>query len=462
MKTFLLLLLGLLMVQPVYSQINGLFVTAESAIDSRQRNLLEKIEARPQSKSITLVKFDDITSIKDRTSLTFNLPKHGTLHVERSNHVMGHAEKFSWRGMPPSFGATIKLDVYGQNVIGVIQTLDFHYFIEPLGDGLHALVELDPTKFPAEAEPLRTVKSMIPEPMKEAPIGWNTVLSVPEIDVLVAYTTAAKNAHDDIEALIGTASGHIDDSISNSDVPAIVNIVHMVEVSYSESGSLNTDLTRLAGTADYYMDNVHTLRDQYGADLVALIVGSGDNCGIAYLKPSSNLAFSVTESSCIAGYTFGHEVGHNIGTHHDRATHSNPYFTYGHGYKYSTGGWRTIMAYASSVNPETRINYWSNPNVSLWSIPMGTATYEDNARVWDDRAATVAAFKTPLGPPPSVTITGNTGMMEGGSEMFTANVSGGTSPFSYQWYVRHENDLYYSAVGTNSPYYTHTAGSPVW
>lgn len=93
---------------------------------------------------------------------------------------------------------------------------------------------------------------------------------------------------------------------------------------------------------------------------------------------------------------------------------------------------------------------------------MGTATYEDNARVWDDRAATVAAFKTPLGPPPSVTITGNTGMMEGGSEMFTANVSGGTSPFSYQWYVRHENDLYYSAVGTNSPYYTHTAGSPVW
>jgi len=51
-------------------------------------------------------------------------------------------------------------------------------------------------------------------------------------------------------------------------------------------------------------------------------------------------------------------------------------------------------------------------------------------------------------------------MFQGSSDTFTANVSGGVSPYSYQWSYRHENDSNWLAAGTNSPTYNHTAGQP--
>jgi hypothetical protein len=51
-------------------------------------------------------------------------------------------------------------------------------------------------------------------------------------------------------------------------------------------------------------------------------------------------------------------------------------------------------------------------------------------------------------------------MFEGTSDTFTANVSGGTPPYSYQWYYRHETNPNWIPTGTNSSIYNHTAGSP--
>lgn len=63
-------------------------------------------------------------------------------------------------------------------------------------------------------------------------------------------------------------------------------------------------------------------------------------------------------------------------------------------------------------------------------------------------------------PPPTVSISGPGNMFEGTSDIFSANVSGGTPPYSYQWYYRHENDWNWTATGTNSSTYSHTAGPP--
>jgi hypothetical protein len=64
-------------------------------------------------------------------------------------------------------------------------------------------------------------------------------------------------------------------SMTNSGIYNVTfRLVHTTKVTYTESGNFSTDLTRLAGNGDGYMDNVHVLRDQYGADLVGLVIGS--------------------------------------------------------------------------------------------------------------------------------------------------------------------------------------------
>lgn len=63
--------------------------------------------------------------------------------------------------------------------------------------------------------------------------------------------------------------------------------------------------------------------------------------------------------------------------------------------------------------------------------------------------------------PPSVTIHGESGMIEGESQTFTTTVTSGKPPYSYQWYYKHEYDANYTlAVGETSSSYNHTAGSP--
>mgnify|MGYP003632596848 FL=1 len=109
-----------------------------------------------------------------------------------------------------------------------------------------------------------------------------------------------------------------------------------------------------------------------------------------------------------------------------------------------------------------RLPYWSNPNKYYGGVAMGTASWRDNARVWDERAATVADFKTLPPPPPAftVTVSGPYNMFEFTSATFTVNVSGGSSPFSYDWYYKNEPSGFWTFVpsATTNSYY-HTAGS---
>ena len=92
--------------------------------------------------------------------------------------------------------------------------------------------------------------------------------------------------------------------------------------------SISTDLSRLVEEADGYVDEVHTLRDRYGSDIVTLLgagYADGGACGIGYLMSSVSTsfarhAFNVVDQSCAAGHlSYAHEVGHNQGLQHDPA-----------------------------------------------------------------------------------------------------------------------------------------------
>ena len=147
------------------------------------------------------------------------------------------------------------------------------------------------------------------------------------------------------------------------------------------------------------MDEVHDLRETYDADFCVLVRDSDpDSCGITQsLGGTKSYAFFVASYSCIeSNLTFAHELGHLLGCHHDTFVDTNPKFTYGHGYVYKPGNWRTLMAYDDACATCTRIPRWSNPNKTYGGVPMGTATKEDNARVCRENMDKVAQFEKPL------------------------------------------------------------------
>lgn len=224
-----------------------------------------------------------------------------------------------------------------------------------------------------------------------------------------------------MNSVVQLAVDETNQSYVNSGINQRLRLVHKEEVSYTESGNFcgasTADLERLAGTTDGYMDNVHALRDTYGADVVDLIVETGNACGCGYLMTTVSTgfapnAFTVTRRDCATGYySFGHELGHNMGARHDWYVDqgTTPY-PYNHGYVYTPGQWRTIMAYNNECSNSgfncTRLQYWSNPDVRYTGVPMGvpegSANPADNRKTLNNTASTTANFRQSQIPAPAI------------------------------------------------------------
>ncbi len=301
------------------------------------------------------------------------------------------------------------------------------------GGNVHEVQEIDPDLLPPESDPLPAIE--------EGPGAGGAVWAVWEsgataaddgtqIDVLVAYTAnarAAAGGTDAILALIDLGIAETNQAYLNSGAVQRVRLVGTVEVAYSESGDIGDDLNRLRVTADGNMDEVHALRDTYGADLVHLVVNNG-GCGIAYAMDEvsssfASFAFGVSRRSCLSSnLTFAHEMGHNMGLQHDRFVDlSNSPYAYSHGYvnqaAFAPGApadkrWRTIMAYKDECAAAgfgcPRLMYFSDPANSYNSDPMGvpgaapSTSVEGpaNARLsLDNTRVTVANFRTAAGAP---------------------------------------------------------------
>jgi hypothetical protein len=285
-----------------------------------------------------------------------------------------------------------------------------NYAIEPLGGGLHAVSRLDQTAFPPEHSAdvpagalilptddvlggLRAARAPVTDPNSV------TLAALSTINVLVVYTASAASAAGNIASKIQLAVDETNQSYVNSGISINMVKVATAQVTYSETGrSFSQHVNALQSSTDGLMDNVHTLRNTYAADMVMLVVNDAEACGqAAAIKAVATNAFAVAHYSCITGYySFGHELGHLQAARHDRFVDgsTSPY-AYGHGYIPSTKNWRTVMAYGNNCANCARIQWWSNP---LKTYPatgqvMGTVANEDNARVLNLTAPVVAAFR---------------------------------------------------------------------
>ena len=230
----------------------------------------------------------------------------------------------------------------------------------------------------------------------------------PIIRVLFLYTSSALGMmtapqQTSIKAEVYRYINEGNESFVNSNINARLQLAYLGPTTYDESQmSMDYIIAYFAGQGDGYIDEVHTLRNKYGADLCVLMINTEENlCGRAYaITANQYQAFSIIYPQylgCGWRYSAIHELGHLVGCRHNRSYDgsSSPY-QYGHGYINCVSGnaWSTIMSYENSCDIyNERILHWSNPNVYYNGVATGTTTYENNARVWNERASTVSAFR---------------------------------------------------------------------
>lgn len=230
---------------------------------------------------------------------------------------------------------------------------------------------------------------------------------------------------------------------ANSQVGAQLRLVRALQVSYSDATSNQQALYDLTGVACTQQTNgnlsctnvgvpaalqpLHTARNQYGGDLVSLVRNFNDpengGCGIAWLNGAGNevvttqhenSGLSVVSDSSGNLYpdnqyicrdeTLAHELGHNMGSQHDRDTadgsdnvlQQNEYgaFPYSFGYKTAagTGNFFTVMAYGDSG--QTRYRVFSNPRINYCGgLACGVTNAADNATSLTNIIPIVAGFR---------------------------------------------------------------------
>ncbi len=457
----LIILICFIIANILFAQANSddFFVEVDKNIlSNKQLELLKVISARPTTEIVKTVRLNEQFKNLKNNALSLNLSSEIRYIAIKEYSKVESDTSFVWVStLGSNYERTILVKTK-EGITGTITLMNEIYKIEPLGQGFHALIFIDESKFPNEGEIDYGTDDETDVTINESRLGkmLQKVVSQkapndPTIDVLVAYTTAAKNAVGSINGLIQTAVTETNLSYSNSDIDAYINLIKKMEVNYSESSSLQTDCIRLRNTSDNYMDNVHTERNKYSADVCVLIVDhtATSYVGYAYMiKANAAGAFAVVDHEAATGYySFGHEIGHLYGAGHNREIYSNPYYTYGHGYINDQYSWRTIMSYSdcNQGGPCTRLQYWSNPNIYYGGITMGTALYEDNARVLDLRVSTLEGFRERF----NVNITGPSELAFKQWGTFTANTSGGSGSINYSWYKKYDGSSTWNYRGNN-------------
>ena len=217
------------------------------------------------------------------------------------------------------------------------------------------------------------------------------------IDVAIFYTPAALKSwstrelfEDEIQLWVADTNA----AYRASGVNQRINLVALQETAYTQADQF-TDLHRLEVRDDGYMDEVHAIRDNVAADAVVL-VRHGVGGGVANLMTRvatsfARRAFSVVDNRS-GGLVLAHELGHNMGLHHDRYSVCNggscqpAAFQYGYGYVNQQGlsteatnddRWRTIMAYDDQCTDKghdcSRVGRFSNPEQTLRGDSLGVA-----------------------------------------------------------------------------------------
>ena len=379
---------------------------AQVHLTPEQQAVLDKIARSPETVNVSVVGRSARARAEQNGYSRFTLPLDGGKEVVlvRTQPTIKTERGFTWRGEVEGTGERALLMLWDDgHLSGFFGHEGRVFMVSHAGGEIHSMAEIDPAKMPPDHAPTpeseRAGKAAPPEP-KVSPFAEPDRLALEAktvtIDVMLLYTkNAAAQYIGDPADLLELAIEQANDTFRNSALGNIrLRLVHTGAVDYDESdGDHFTHLYRLVD-AEGIFKNVRKLRNEKRADIVGLVLHSPTGCGLSTrVGADAEEAYFVVHHACAAiTYSLAHEVGHILGTRHDRAVDANERpLPYAHGHV-NGHKWRDMMSYREGCGGCPRIPFWSNPRVLYRGEPTGTDA-SDNARVILEQAERVSNFR---------------------------------------------------------------------
>ncbi|MGM0460290.1 MAG: PQQ-binding-like beta-propeller repeat protein [Bacteroidota bacterium] len=446
---FSIILIGFLVagIPDVMAQKQSLFDPVEEVEEPRDEEII-----RRQVVSLNFSVVETILENPKEFELTLDLFEDLTVWISGTNLERISASEYSWHGefLERTGSMVLEIDTHKKVIFTTLQADGRSFSINRLKGDQYEILELDLSVLddhPADWEkPIEDEESgsLKPTDSDTSFFGTSHTMRSPEdyfqrkkessamsidddniIDVLMVYTDDARiqaGGVTDMKLKIRNAFSNTNTSFENSNVNARVRSVGTHEVVYEGSDPDISDyvntLRSVTNSSGHFLND---LKNEYGADIVGLVMTDVKYCGMVYevmgdvsSSFSNDAYFVVKEGYCLgSNFSFAHEIGHLLGARHDRYvddTDGSP-FDYNHGHVNITGGtsgtigWRTIMGYDSECEDEssdettcTRINRWSDPDETRGGDAMGIASGSeaaDNVRALNNTVSTVAGFNDP-------------------------------------------------------------------
>jgi hypothetical protein len=374
-----------------------------------QQGVVDKLIRLPETMNVGVINLAD-KGPRDQdgyTRIYLPLADGKQVTLVRMQPTVKTEQGFTWRGNVEGSGerAVVMLWQDG-NLSGYFAYQGRVYMINHVGGEIHTMAEIDPGKLPPDHPPdpqdkvgTRALGLPPAEPAVDPfPDAARMALEARgvTIDLMLLYTKNAASHHiGDPAKLLALGIEQANETFKNSGLGNVkLRLAHAEEVDYEETGGdLFTHLYQMVDGKGPFA-NVKKLRNEKRADIVGLVLHSPTGCGLSTrVGGDAEDAFFVVHHACAAiTYSIAHEIGHILGTRHDRFmdTFTKP-FAYGHGY-INGSKWRDMMSYQEGCGGCPRIPYWSNPRIKYEGERTGTAA-SDNARVILEQADRVSKFR---------------------------------------------------------------------
>jgi len=371
------------------------------------RPLPEKFRALKSGSVIPIMSpIEKLTRMKLGDKATLGLPI-GQFEVVHDNALRHENGDSSWVGYLATEGKAFRVIIThgeGGTVTGQINTPNGVFKIEQAGaqawlvdmsaTGLSSAATLDNDQRHVPADP---------EPRAPIPAASASVDNPATVDLLVLYTPGLN------EGAPLTRINHLlaltQQSYLDSEIFVNLRLVHAQAVDYPEGTANSAALDDL--TFNRLSPDIAGLRNQYGADLVALLrplqAAAQANCGVAWVGGANNQPLVPEAGFAVVSdgyddryfcheYTFAHELGHTFGNVHDESVSPQGIFPFSYAWGV-VGQFVTIMSYMIDAAP--LVGKFANPRITCTAsgLSCGDPAVADNARTTNLTAPSIADYR---------------------------------------------------------------------